>query len=323
MSLFDNPHNIVYPNTSEVPMKNKKPTDTWMQNYTLDERKAKFFEFCSKFDDRQDDLLKDDFQIFSHRLHWHEHPYVERYKDENRDLVYRLRGFKKIWYTILFSFSNEHWGTMMALDEGGQEGLRERFERHRHARSDLFQIYYPKGTKVAQWLIDAPLKCAYDMRHVLDDRKEKWTMMELAKTFETYFKGEGFRSPLYPCKNFARYMAMTWPDQVDPESVLFGGTGHFDGMHQIFGGKNLNGKVKYDIVNGAFIPENEAGELWMEQMEELSEDPRNPMTSQKLLNIEDKTCFFYKHMAISHGAKRPTKRIPRDWIFPREFKLES
>ena len=73
MVLFPNEHNILYPNTSEVLMKKKKPTDTWMQEYTLDERKAKFFEFCAKFDERQDDLLRDDFQIFSHRLHWHEH----------------------------------------------------------------------------------------------------------------------------------------------------------------------------------------------------------------------------------------------------------
>lgn len=321
MVLFPNENNIIYPNTVEVPMKNKKPTESWMQEYTLDERKAKFFEFCDKFDQRKDDLLRDDFQIFSHRLHWDEHPFVERYKD-GAGLV-NLLSMKQIWYTITFSFSNEHWGTMMALEEDGQEGLRERFKKHRHARSDLFQIYYPKGTKVAQWLIDAPLKCAYDMHEVLDKRTERWTMMEIAKEFETYFKGEGFRSPMYPCKNFARYMAMTWPDRVDPESVLFGGTGHFDGMHQIFGGKNLNGKVKYNIVNGAFIPENEYAEIWMDQMQQLVEDPRNPMVRQKLLNIEDKTCFFYKHMAISHGAKRPTKRIPRDWIFPEEFKLES
>lgn len=317
MVLFPNEHNIIYPNTSEVPMKKGKPTDTWMQEYTLDERKAKFFEFCEKFDKRQDDLLKDDFQIFSHRLHWHEHPYVDFLKDKE------LSNFKKIWYTIAFSFSNEHWGTFKALYDGGQEGLRARFETHRHARSDLFQIYYPKGTKVAQWLIDAPYKCAYDMCGVLDERDTTWTMMELAKEFEAYFKKEGFRSPLYPCKNFARYMAMTWPEQVDPEGVLFGGTGHFDGMQQIFGGKNLNGKVKYEIVNGEFVPQNAHGELWLNQMLELANDSRNPMTEQLLLNIEDKTCFFYKHMAVSHGAKRPTKRIPRDWIFPKEFKLES
>ena len=95
-------------------------------------------------------------------------------------------------------------------------------------------------------------------------------------------------------------------------------------MQQIFGGKSLNGKVKYEIdPAGKFIPTNAQGEVWLDQMQQLVEDPRNPMTEQKWLNIEDKTCFFYKHMAISHGAKRPTKRIPRDWIFPKEFKLES
>lgn len=322
MSLFPNEHNIIYPNTSKVPMKRGKPTDTWMQEYTLDERKGKFFEFCEKFDQRKDDLLKDDFQIFSHRLHWDEHPYVEFLQNEESKI--KLRNFEKIWYTIIFSFSNEHWGTFKALYDGGQTGLRTRFDKHRHARSDLFQIYYPKGTKVAQWLIDAPLKCANDMQHILNERQNPWTMMELAKQFEEYFKREGFRSPLYPCKNFARYMAMTWPKQVDPESILFGGTGHFDGMQQIFGGKNLNGKVKYEIdSNGDFIPTNSYGDLWLEQMFELVDDERNPMTRQKFLNVEDKTCFFYKHMAISHGAKRPTKRIPRDWIFPEDFKLES
>ena len=134
MVLFPNEHNIIYPNTSEVLMKNKKPTDTWMQEYTLDERKAKFFEFCEKFDQRKDDLLRDDFQIFSHRLHWHEHPYVDFFKNKDTD------NFHKIWYTIAYSFSNEHWGTFKALYDNGQEGLRQRFERNRHARSDLFQI---------------------------------------------------------------------------------------------------------------------------------------------------------------------------------------
>jgi hypothetical protein len=162
------------------------------------------------------------------------------------------------------------------------------------------------------------------MAHILDQDK-RWTMMELAKEFCNYFMEEhGFRAPMYPCKNFARYIAMTWPDLCDPESVLFGGTGHFDGMQQVFGGKNLNGKVKYDIgENGEFIPTNKHGELWIEQMTELVEDSRNPMMSQKWLNVEDKTCFFYKHMAITHGEKRPTKRIPRDWIFPKEFRLAT
>mgnify|MGYP006116327937 CR=1 FL=1 len=57
--LFNNPNNIVYPNTTAVELNaKKKPTDTWMQDYTLDQRKLKFFEFCDKFDMREDDLLK-------------------------------------------------------------------------------------------------------------------------------------------------------------------------------------------------------------------------------------------------------------------------
>ena len=83
MALFLNKHNIIYPKTSEVPMKKGKPTDTWMQEYTLDERKSKFFEFCEKFDQRKDDLLRDDFQIFSHTCNPETDsvPVLKRYAD--------------------------------------------------------------------------------------------------------------------------------------------------------------------------------------------------------------------------------------------------
>ena len=127
---------------------------------------------------------------------------------------------------------------------------------------------------------------------------------------------------MYPCKNTARYIAMSYPHLVDPESILFGGTGHFDGLHQIFGGQNLNGKVKYTINEaGAFTPENKQAEQWLYQMDLLVNHPLNPMTEQKYLNIEDKTCFFWKHIAISHGEKKPTKNIPYTWIFPDTFSL--
>ena len=95
-------------------------------------------------------------------------------------------------------------------------------------------------------------------------------------------------------------------------------------MQQIFGGTNLNGKVKYEIdSNGLFTTTNNYGIIWLEQMKLLCDDPRNPMTEQKMLNVEDKTCFFYKHIAISHGVKKPTKRIPYTWIFPKEFSLKK
>lgn len=310
--------NIIYKDTDfTVELKNgKKPIDSWMRHWTLDQRLEKFFEFCHAFDRREDELLAKDYQIFSHRLHWHEHPFCDlmRSKTSLRDIL---------WYTLVFSFSNEHWGTLTHLIDRGVESTREKFSRERHARNDLFQIYYPKNTNVKEWLLTGPLKAAEAMCDKLENRETPYSMMQFAKLLEKHFKEEqGFRSPLYPCKNAARYLAMSFPHLVDPESVLYGGTGHFDGLHQIFGGKNINGKAQYSIDgDGQFVPENDVCRLWLEQMKILCEDSRNPMKSQRMLNVEDKTCFMFKHIAITHGVKSPTKRIPYNWIFPNDFNL--
>ena len=96
---------IQYINTCEVEFKGKKPKDSWMANWTLDQRLDKFFEFCRVFDDRQDSLLKDEYQIFSHRLHWHEHPFCELMQSVTDNEL-------RLFYTLVFSFSNEHWGTL-------------------------------------------------------------------------------------------------------------------------------------------------------------------------------------------------------------------
>lgn len=312
---------IVYTNTCDVEFKGKKPKDSWMREWSLDQRIDKFFEFCKKFDDRQDDLLKDEYQIFSHRLHWHEHPYCELMQSVTDNEL-------RMYYTLVFSFSNEHWGTLTKLMNDGKDATREFFVENRHARNDLFQIYYPKGTNVKDWLLEGPRKAAKDLAYVLDEAEKRGTpysMMGFAKILEKYFKEhQNFRSPLYPCKNTARYIAMSYPHLVNPESILFGGTGHFDGLHQVFGGQNLNGKVKYTInESGDFIPENKQADIWLDQMATLVNHPSNPMTSQKYLNVEDKTCFFWKHIAISHGEKRPTKNIPYTWIFDSKFNLSN
>ena len=318
MHLFDNEQDIKYEDTQTVVLNKKgKPEESWMKDWSQEDRFEKFFEFCHKFDEREDTLLKSDYQIFSHRLHWHQHPFCDIMQDVDDNL-------HRMWYTLVFSFSNEHWLTLTTLIKNGVEGLQKRFISNRHARNDLFQIYYPKGTNVKEWLVEGPKKAAEDMHHILEGRNRPYTMMELAKKMATYFaKNQGFRNPMYPCKNFARYIAMAYPHICDPESVLFGGTGHFDGMHQIFGGKNLMSKVKYDINEfGLFTPLNKYGIIWMEQMQMLAEHKSNPIKEQKWLNIEDKTCFFYKHIAINHSVKSPTKRIPYEWIFPRDFSLK-
>jgi hypothetical protein len=211
----------------------------------------------------------------------------------------------------------------------GADATEAHFENNRHARNDLFQIYYPKGTNVKQWLLRGPLQAAGALKYVLDEvergERRRFTMMEFAKLLEGYFKTYlNFRSPLYPCKNTARYIAMAYPHLVDPESILFGGTGHFDGLHQIFGGHNLNGKVKYTIdENGLFVPDNKQAETWLYQMDLLVNDSRNPMREQKYLNVEDKSCFWWKWVAIHHGAKKPTKQIPYTWIFSDTFNLAN
>ena len=309
-------NDIQYPNTTSVELKNGKPKESWMKNWTEEERIEKFFEFCRVFDLREDSLLRQDYQIFSHRLHWHEHSYCEFMKKVTDNT-------ERLWYTLVFSFTNEHWRTLTTLVDEGEEALKERFKDTRHARNDLFQIYYPKGTDVKEWLLWGPKKAAEAMSKHLDNLERPYTMMEFAKLMEKYFKEhQGFRSPLYPCKNTARYLAMTWPELVDPNTVLFGGTGHFDGLHQIFGGQNLNGKVQYSIdENGQFVAENKQAEEWIRQMKVLAEHPSNPIQEQMWLNLEDKTCFFYKHIAISHGIKSPTKRIPYSWIFAPDFDL--
>jgi len=228
---------ILYQNTCDVEFKGKKPKDSWMKEWPLEDRIEKFFEFCRVFDDRQDSLLKDEYQIFSHRLHWDEHPFCDLMQSVT-DNEFRL------FYTLVFSFSNEHWGTLNKLMEEGTSGAHAHFQNNRHARNDLFQIYYPKGTNVKEWLLSGPYRAA---RFLAEDllgsvergERPRWTMMQFAKALESYFKEhQNFRSPLYPCKNTARYIAMAYPHLVDPESILFGGTGHFDGLHQIFGGHN-------------------------------------------------------------------------------------
>jgi hypothetical protein len=312
---------ILYSNTCTPEFKGKKPKDSWMAQWPLEQRIEKFFEFCQKYDVRQDALLKDEYQIFSHRLHWHEHPYCYYMRDNVTDNELRM------FYTLVFSFSNEHWGTFRQLISNNIPAMESHFRLNRHARNDLFQIYYPKGTNVKHWLLHGTAVAAKNLAYVLQDvedgKRGPYSMMEFAKILEKYFKEhQNFRSPLYPCKNTARYIAMSYPHLVNPETILFGGTGHFDGLHQVFGGQNLNGKVKYTInESGDFIPNNKQAEQWLYQMDLLVNHPLNPIHMQKYLNIEDKTCLFWKHIAINHGQKKPTKNIPYGWIFPITFNL--
>lgn len=327
MSLLnhvDEPGRLKYPGMIVPSVKSKgelggKELEVLLPDHTIEERIQLYFEFCRAFDKREDPVLRDHFQQHSHRLHWHEHPYVDKM---DRDVPL----WDRIWLTLIFSFTNEHWQTFMAAYIGGVLGLKEYLEGDdRPCRSDLFQIYYPKGTKVKEFLLHGTMKAADAMTEVVRTRNSRWGMMNLAKAFEKHFKEEhGFRTVLYPCKNFSRYMAMGCPDLVNPESYIHPGTGSFRGLHQIFGGKYLMASAKYSVDEyGAFVAENKAGEELRRQLSTLSTRADNPVRVMNAINHEDKACFFFKRLAYEAGVQKATSKIPYSWIFPEDWNLKT
>ncbi len=314
----DTSHTITYPNSSEPIIKKGKPTNCLLENYSIELRLQKFFEFCRAYDIREEPLLKANPQQFSHRLHWDEMPYVEEMRNE-KDLKTLLH------HTIVWSFSNEHWLTFRALRDHGINGMRMRFETERHARSDLFQIYYPKGTIVRDWLCEVPQLIAEDCYQLLNSDR-RLSMMELATKLERHTKeNHGFRNVMYPFKNLSRHIAMARPDLVDPESWITPGTLSFYGLWQIFGGKNLFGKTKFALNEdtGDYLPINDPAKELVRQFNEAAKHKDNPMQRQYNINIEDKACMWCKHLFIRHGIKGTTKKIPYEWIYPRSFSLKK
>lgn len=310
-------NSITYQNTVEPILKKGKVTNHLLEKWPLEERIQKFFEFCRAYDVREEPLLKSNPQQFSHRLHWDEMPYVEEMKNE-KDVE------KLLHHTIVWSFSNEHWLTFRALRDHGIEAMKNRFVTERHARSDLFQIYYPKGTKVKEWLCETPQRIAKDCYPLLQSNRPL-KMMELASKLEKHTKEKyGFRNVMYPYKNLSRHIAMARPDLVDPESWVTPGTLSFYGLWQIFGGKNLFGKTKFDLdENGNYEPVNDQAKWLVEQFNTLAAHKDNPMERQYNINIEDKACMWCKHLFIKHGVKSTTKKIPYEWIYPRNFSLKK
>ena len=318
--LGEHEHDIQYQNIADVELKNGKPTESWMKNWCQEARTNKFFEFCRAYDERKDFLLKNNYQQFSHRLHWHECPFVDEMKKETDRR-------KLIEACVLFSFSNEHWQTFRAWRDHGYDGMKVRFSNYRHARSDLFQIYYPKDTKVKDWLIEAPRRIALDIDSMFVERQtiRPFTMMEFAKKMNIIMvRDYGFRNAMYPSKNVARHIAMSHPELVDPDSFLHGGTGYFDGLSQVFDCPHLMSKSKYEIDEyGDYVPMNKWAEMQVEYMNYLKNHPNNPIHTHQYLNLEDKLCMHFKFMSMKLGEKKQTKMIPYDWVYPQNWSLKT
>jgi hypothetical protein len=164
------------------------------------------------------------------------------------------------------------------------------------------------------------------MVEVVRGRNRRWGMMNLAYVMRDHFQErQGFKNCLYPCKNFARYMAMGRPDLVDPESYIHPGTGSFRGLHQIFGGKYLMSSAKYDVTveEGKFMPMNRDGEMLGAQFEWLRTHPDNPVREMNSINHEDKACFWFKRLAYEVGVQKATSAIRYSWIFPKSWNLKT
>lgn len=316
--LGEHEHDIQYQNVSEVEYKNGKPKSSWLADWCQEARTEKFFEFCRAYDARQDFLLKENYQQFSHRLHWHECPFVE-------EMAQETNRAKLIEGCVLFSFSNEHWQTFRAWRDYGYDGMRVRFTNYRHARSDLFQIYYPKDTKVKDWLIEVPPAVALELDTLFDKMNRPFTMMEFAKKMnDVLVKKFGFRNAMYPSKNTARHIAMTHPELVDPDSFLHGGTGYFDGLSQIFDCPHLMSRSKYEIdEDGQYIALNKWSQMQVQHMNYLRDHPSNPIHTHQYLNLEDKLCMHYKFMSMKLGSKKQTKMIPYNWVYPDNWSLKT
>jgi hypothetical protein len=308
--------NVEYPNTVEPILKNGKVSNVLMAPMTVDERLDKFMEFLHAWDRREDELLAGNPQQFSHRLHWDEMPWVDEMSKEE-DLRILIRD------TLIWSFSNEHWQTFRAVRDGGLDAMEERIDTERHARSDLYQIFYPKGTNVKEWLLESPDEISRDLQEQCIPTLRpgvRHSIMSLAYTVEDLLKSRyRFRNCMYPLKNFARHIAMARPDLVDPETWVTPGTLSYYGVWQIFGGRNLFGKAKFDREG----PLNKDAYTLLGQFARIMAHKDYPIERHHNVNVEDKCCFFAKHLFINHGVKKTTPPIPYDWVYPLEFNLKK
>tara|TARA_Y100001937_G_scaffold41998_1_gene59535 strand:- start:1096 stop:2061 length:966 start_codon:yes stop_codon:yes gene_type:complete len=299
---------------------NGKTLNVLMDNYTQEERLDKFMEFLNVFDLRQDPIIRDNFQQFSHRLHWDEHPFCKVIQDLDNDM-------ERIWFTLLFSFSNEYWRIFDIIVNEGEEALKEHLSKpkNRVMRTDLFNIYFPKGVKVRDWIINDTKKAAISLQKVFENRKKPFTMMQFAYKLRSYFKTQNFKNCLYPCKNAARYMAMAMPSYVNPNTYIHPGTGSFRGLHQIFGGEFLMSKAKFELNEHTndYEPLNIYADQLLQQFEIIKTHSKSPIIRHHNINIEDKACFFFKHITMYVGIQKATKQIPYEYVFPNSFSLEK
>jgi len=295
-------------------------------NDTVRQRIDQYIEFLKNFDNRSNPIVNSNPNFFSHRLHWDEHPFC--YEMRKRYDINTIEGIKgALSSCLVFSFSNEHWGLIEKYWESGA-CVFDILTNTEMARKDLFQIYLKKGCTLRESLhIADNVGSRLHKRLFKRYKTRKYTIMELTRILSEFYKKLGFMKVKYACKNAARYLAMSFPNLVDPNSPVTGGTGHFLGLSYIFDDPTMSSTVDsfYSrLETGSLIPENDwRATTWVAYMNILNGLTMDIFDRHHWLNNEDKVCFFYKLQQFKNGERKPKKNVNMNNIIPEWFKLKK
>ena len=282
--------------------------------------------FLKEFDSRTNIIVQENPNFFSHRLHWDEHPFC--YEIRKKFDINTFDGLQgALSSCLVFSFSNEHWGL---IDNYWKKGTRvfDELKNTELCRKDLFQIYLKKGCSVKESLFianDTGIKLSKRLYNRFKTRT--YTIMELTRILDEFYKKKGFTKVKYALKNAARYLAMSFPELVDPNSPVTGGPGHFSGLSYIFNDDSISSPVDsfYSrLETGSFIPKNDwRATTWVNYMGILNGLTMDIFDRQHWLNNEDKVCFYYKLQQFKNEERKAKKNKNMDNIIPDWFKLKK
>lgn len=282
--------------------------------------------FLKEFDSRTNIIVQENPNFFSHRLHWDEHPFC--YEIRKKFDINTLDGLQgALSSCLVFSFSNEHWGL---IDNYWRKGTRvfDELKNTELCRKDLFQIYLKKDCSVKESLFianDTGIKLSKRLYNRFKTRT--YTIMELTRILDEFYKKKGFTKVKYALKNAARYLAMSFPELVDPNSPVTGGPGHFSGLSYIFNDDSISSPVDsfYSrLETGSFIPKNDwRATTWVNYMGILNGLTMDIFDRQHWLNNEDKVCFYYKLQQFKNEERKAKKNKNMDNIIPDWFKLKK
>lgn len=282
--------------------------------------------FLKEFDSRTNIIVQENPNFFSHRLHWDEHPFC--YEIRKKYDINTLEGLQgALSSCLVFSFSNEHWGLIDNYWEKGKCVFNE-LKNTELCRKDLFQIYLKKDCSVKESLFianDTGIKLSKRLYNRFKTRT--YTIMELTRILDEFYKKKGFTKVKYALKNAARYLAMSFPELVDPNSPVTGGPGHFSGLSYIFNDDSISSPVDsfYSrLETGSFIPKNDwRATTWVNYMGILNGLTMDIFDRQHWLNNEDKVCFYYKLQQFKSEERKAKKNKNMDNIIPNWFKLKK